>query len=87
MENLIYIYIYIYIKYIYLKSYLYDKNTRSQVFFNKFFLQNVAKFTVERLCRSLFIQLHYKEITTEVNFHEFLRTNFLKNTSGRLFLL
>ena len=54
--------------------------SRPEVFCEKGVLRNFAKFTGKHLCQRLWHRCF------PVNFAKFLRTFFLQNTSGRLFL-
>ena len=58
-------------------------------------LRNFAKFTGKHLCKSLFFNKVFNEVSLKkrlwhrcfpVNFEKFLRTPFLQNTSGGLLM-
>ena len=57
-----------------------------EVFYKKVVLRNFAKFTRKHLCQSLFFKKRLCYSCLPVNFAKFLRTSFLRNTSGRLLL-
>ena len=85
----------------YVKEHIFPFNFRSshrRCSFKKVVLKNVTKFTGKPLCQSLFfnkvagLRLWHRWFWLwhrcfPVNFAKFLRTPFLQNTHGRLFLI